>query len=260
MSVINDALKKTQAHLEEKKSEDPVALNEDSGTPPETTPPSDRSAFENLSQRSLPLGPRESETPSPSPSIRKSLATIEKEELERKSQMESLQSQKAAPRKSLFEKHSFLKIALAFSLLCLLSLGGLYVALSNSQPSFLSSLFPEIQKGPGHKNQTQQLVTVFSPANPIPPSASSQNPAFSLSRNSSPRPQTDLPRRTSLNLKGIITLDNKQFALINDGIYEEGSVIQGKKIMRIATDHVALKEEGEDRILTLHIQSESTRP
>ena len=55
-------------------------------------------------------------------------------------------------------------------------------------------------------------------------------------------------------------MGSKEFALINDGIYAEGSMVQGKKIVKIFLDHVDLKDETENQILTLTIQPESKRP
>ena len=46
-------------------------------------------------------------------------------------------------------------------------------------------------------------------------------------------------------------MDSKQLALINDEIYEEGSMVQGKKIMNISLNEVKLLDHG--KITTLKI-------
>ena len=255
MSIINDALKKAQTGLEQKESKEssnPKAPLPDRGLQSspgslETTRPLKRS-----SPQISPEGP--SSTPQPS---RKTLATIEKEALEKRGN-ESPQKFQTQQRSQSYASSRLLKSVLLLLLLCLLSLG-LYIALSQDQ---FRSLLNKIRKSPDNRQSIpQETITVFSPSNPtIDSSDSSSNssptPAVTTSESlPSPAQQKETPV-TSLNLKGIVTMNNKQFALINDGIYEEGSIVQGKRVVKIALDQVELKDDTQGGILTLTIQSE----
>ena len=262
MSIINDALKKTQARLEEKKSQKELSPSE----PPVTKDSTNSNEHSEASQETSSLSGQttsesQSNVTSQKPPIRKTLATIEKEELERKSHMQSLQSQRTTAAKSTYGKRSSLKVVVILFLICFLILGGLYIALSKNQSHFLSSLFLKIKKWKFPGQKSTQVIVVFSPSNPTSALATAVAKASPLSKDSSSKTKTDLPPPApSLNLKGIITIHKKQFAIINDEVYEEGSMILGKKIVKIATDYVDLQEGTGGQITTLHIPPKSPKP
>ena len=53
-------------------------------------------------------------------------------------------------------------------------------------------------------------------------------------------------------IQGIMTKDEKNMALINDKIYEEGQTVMGKEIVSISLDSVQIKDRG--KIKTLKVQ------
>ena len=65
-----------------------------------------------------------------------------------------------------------------------------------------------------------------------------------------PKPQKAAPKDT-LALSGIMTMDNKKVALINNEIYEVGETVQGMKIVDIAPDSVQIKMGGKVKTLKI---------
>ena len=55
----------------------------------------------------------------------------------------------------------------------------------------------------------------------------------------------------SLQLSGILTMNNRRVALINNEIYEQGEMIKNMQIKEIAADHVVLLKDGQTSILKL---------
>ncbi len=58
------------------------------------------------------------------------------------------------------------------------------------------------------------------------------------------------PSALSLVLNGIMTMDNEQFALINNQIYRVGDTVDGKLLINIGTNNVELSDKSEKIILT----------
>lgn len=66
----------------------------------------------------------------------------------------------------------------------------------------------------------------------------------------SPVPQAPpKPKKGAIILSGITLMDGKNYALINDGIYEIGDEIAGSKITKITSDSVELTHWGTTRTL-----------
>ena len=65
-------------------------------------------------------------------------------------------------------------------------------------------------------------------------------------------PSTTSPSTTSssvLNVSGILSNDNHNVALINDTIYEEGSIINGIKIVKINLDAITIERDGKEETI-----------
>ncbi len=269
MSIINEALKKAQTELEEKKSRESPSSDLPTLKDPQSSPSTPGPQQKDLrgangtirSDQDLksPPSPPSSQQPA-----RKTLATIEKEELKKQETLESLQRSKTPETsRALYANPHFLKVIFLFLFICSLSLGGLYVVLS--QDSFRSFLNKTFHTQAHRQSIPHETITVFSPSNPtVDSSGSSPNsvltPVVATSDSLPPPAKQKMAPTTSLNLKGIVTMNNKQFALINDGIYEEGSIVQGKRVVKIALDQVELKDDTKGGILTLTIQAEHAAP
>ena len=59
------------------------------------------------------------------------------------------------------------------------------------------------------------------------------------------------PAPGTLTLKGVMTMNDKQVALINDGIYEVGQEIDGKRIVSISINKVEVDQGGTITTLTV---------
>jgi len=61
----------------------------------------------------------------------------------------------------------------------------------------------------------------------------------------------DVPKRQKgeVVLYGITVMDGKQFALINDGIYEVGDIVDGAEVTRITAQSVVVNQKGKTKIL-----------
>ncbi len=213
MSIINDALKKVQANLQQKDSSQQSTATPSIKSSPEKQP---------------------ANTPSNPPSvkpIRKTLATIEQEEIQKK-----LQEQKKLQtlRKHARRKSSYVKLFLQFIFFVILLIG-----ISMGACLYIPKYFPQFSFFLKRNNTLTHLKTKLTSFVPQKSTAS-------------PHPSSPVQSpENALTLKGIITMNNKQSALINDEIYEEGSMVQGKEITNISLDEVKLLDNG--KIITLTI-------
>ena len=231
MSIINDALKKVQTNLAAKDAAVPL-LEQKS---PEVTPP-----------------PKTEPSPAVAPPL-KTLATIEQEQKEKESQLKRLQESMTQKRSSPLTK--FLKISFLIVFLICSTFTFLYVSGYFKEIPFAKK-FPQISTLA--KSSKQRIISMLH--KPSSPKSTAPNPALSFWPNS---PETFSPNSAAnispaqkmssenLVLKGIITKNNHQVALINDGIYEEGSTIEGIKVKSISLKEVKLLDG--DRTITLTI-------
>lgn len=62
-------------------------------------------------------------------------------------------------------------------------------------------------------------------------------------------PKPPQPKKDELILSGVVEMDGKNFALINNEFYEVGEKAAGRKITKITTDSVEILEKGKTRII-----------
>ncbi len=236
MSIINDALKKVQSSLNNKDVAIPLAEQ----TPAQTAPPQQPKA-----------------EPSPAaPPPPKTLTSIEREqkekELELKRQQELMAPKRPSPPTKLL-KISFFIFLFVCSALAFLYLSGYFKKLSfpkkfpqistltKSFNQKITSLLPESSSSKsGSSNPVAPLGTIsYEVSSPV------SNANTSSQKNISPK---------NFILKGIITRNNHQAALINDDIYEEGSTIGETKVISISSQEVKLLDG--DQAITLRIEGE----
>ena len=234
MSIINDALKKVQSSLENKDAAVPLAEQTPVQAPPEQQP--------------------KTELPIIVPPPPKTLTIIEleqkKKKLELERQEELLAQKRSSPLPKLL-KISFFIFLFACSILASLYFSG-YLKKHSSLPKFpqistLTKSFNEkitsLQHGsspskPGSSNSTPLLETIS-----FQPSSWVSNEKTSSAKKTSPK---------NFVLRGIITKNNHQAALINDEIYEEGSMIGETKVVSISFQEVKLLDG--DQTITLRIE------
>ncbi len=205
MSIINDALKKTQDSLNKAESSS-----------------------------------NEEEASKNQPTTKKTLASIEQEELNKKQNAApGNQSDKNARQKNeaslLHQSPNLLLIFIFF-----ISLLGTIVFYLPQYPkimTFLSKSFKSITpRSKPISDKKFQLSFPFPRANTT--AAAPKTAAGKEKKN-----------ETGLHLQGIVTMDNKQFALFNDDIYEAGAEIQGKKILNVSANQVQIQDG--DKIITM---------
>lgn len=63
---------------------------------------------------------------------------------------------------------------------------------------------------------------------------------------------TERKKVNGLLLEGVITQNGKQFALINNEVYQEGSIVQGKKILSISLEKVILLDSAGSTITLIN--------
>lgn len=231
MSIINEALKKVQRSLDQKDASLPLLEQK----PSHVTPPEPPKA-----------------EPSASAAPLKTLATIEQEqkESELKRQPQLMPQGRPSSLTKLLKTYFFIFL-FACSVLAFLYFAGYLKEIPFSQK------FPRISAPP--KSLNQHIKALF----PRPSSSSSigLNPVVSsgtiFPKVSSLGSQEDTSSGKKASpknfvLKGIITKNNHQVALINDGIYEEGSTIEGVKVTSISSKEVTLMDG--ERTITLTIE------
>ncbi len=57
------------------------------------------------------------------------------------------------------------------------------------------------------------------------------------------------PQKGEIILSGIVEMDKKSFALINNEFYETGEMVQGAKITKITTDSIEILQKGQARTI-----------
>ncbi len=181
------------------------------------------------------------------PPPQKTLATIEQEQKEKELELKRQQESMAQRRPSSLRK--LLKISFFIFLFVSSILTFLYL-LSYLKEIPFSKKFPQISILAKSFNQKiASLLHEFSSSksdslNPVAPAGMTSS-AASSQKKISPK---------NLVLKGIITKNNHQAALINDEIYEEGSMIGEMKVISISFQEVKLLEG--DQTITLRIKGE----
>ena len=201
MSIINDALKKVQSNLPP----------EESTTGPADTPLTNSS-----------LAPAQ-----------KTLATLEQEELAKKSAALTQQSPQTAPvTKSIPpQRRSRGALALAFLIVSLTAAG--FVSWEN----------------PAIRIPVKRLLKKIYDFSLLSARSATRHPV--VTQEISP-PNRASKVSAEIVLQGIMTMNNKQVALINDEIYEKGSVVQGKKILNIFSDRIELEDQDKRLTITLY--------
>ena len=215
MSIINEALKKVQTNLNKKDTVVPLQEQK----PPQATTPQHPKA----------------EPPPAIQTPRKTLATIEQEEKEKELQLKKLQESMPQRRSSPLTK--LLKISFFIFLLVCLSTFAFFHFSDNLKKSPFSKKFPQILVLA--KSLNQSIVSLLHR-----PSSSK-----SVKSNSASSRKKISPKK--FILKGILTINNHQVALINDSIYKEGSMIGNIKVIRISSKEVKLLDG--DQTITLTI-------
>lgn len=226
MSIIHDALKKTQAQLSKQNSPDPE-----------------------------PAGSSEFQSSKDVSKIYEKLYT--KTETPRGPASRPLRASDAAagiePRK--FSKKIFYPILAVLILSGIL--GGAYSYLKFRRPSLLTvwqadwdRILTQIKnqiffETPAHSSKPAQLPALApeetSAVTPAPPS----DPKEKTTSVTPPKP-------AELVLNGIMMMDNEKAALINNRIYHVDDEIEGKKVVNITLDKVELEEAGQ--IITLRVK------
>ncbi len=227
MSIINDALKKTQEKLKQ-------AADGTNSTAP-TQP------------------------------VKKTLATIEQEEKDRQ-QREAHQkpaapsaSQTAAKPASSFSKATLLLFVLLIcagilAYICypqykskIPNIKRMFAKFFHHQNSGLSSIQLETKK------QLPKIVSLSASKPAIGQVSMSQSPtSVQTTLPTASNNSTQTTKIPGLVLKGILKQDNKNTALINDSVYEEGSTVLERKILKIESDRVELSDNGKVEILTIN--------
>ena len=64
-------------------------------------------------------------------------------------------------------------------------------------------------------------------------------------------PTPPQPKKGELILSGIVEMDGKNFALINNEFYEKGETVEGAKITRITTDSINILQKNKQRTIKI---------
>ncbi len=62
-------------------------------------------------------------------------------------------------------------------------------------------------------------------------------------------PKPPQPKKDELILSGVVEMDGKNFALINNEFYETGEKVSGRTITKITTDSIEVLEKGKTRTI-----------
>ena len=236
MSIINDALKKAQSSLNNKDAAIPLAEQ----TPAQATPPQQPKA----------------EPPPAAPTPQKTLTTIEQEQKEKKCQSKRQQQLMAEKPSSPLIK--LLKISFFIFLFICSALAFLYLSGYSKKLPFPKK-FPQISTLTRSFNQKTTFLlhksssSKSSNSNPTAPFGIFSSEISSPVSNANTSSQKKISPKNFV-LKGIVTKNNHQAALINDDIYEEGSTIGETKIISISSREVKLLDG--DQTITLRIEGE----
>jgi len=244
MSIINDALKKAQENLARKEST--------MSTPPDQQPPAENTGNTNPPQNT------EANSPSPQDNFVKDNLKFIAQQRAKEKQAEQVKLSKTVeeehskpPKDSTTTKKQLHPVVAFFAcLICtVIILGAVYFALDQFGISPLKqlkyTLNPAIRKAKQTIHQIQSTQNVQTITLTPAPEA---KPVPVL------HPEKEKPgqKYAQLVLTGIVTMNDRRVALINNEIYEIGDFVDGRKIVTIAIDKVELQDE--NGIITLPVK------
>ncbi len=207
MSIINEALRKTQANFNDLKTKTIAVANDQ--------PSAGHKIWQQPAEQPSPAG-----TPA-APWIQPATASMPVREV----------------KQSFSKRARWYLIVLAETL----TLGLIVWTLFIIQPRLFRSSYqhrtssPLIEPGPVAARQPAPVI-------PVPPET---------------RIPASTPAKNNLALKGIVMDQNKMVALIDNGIYEAGDYVDGKRISRITLDKVELLDG--DKIIILNVRGQGGR-
>ncbi|MFA5087450.1 MAG: hypothetical protein WC552_00280 [Candidatus Omnitrophota bacterium] len=223
MSIINDALKKTQDNLKNEKE------GEKTSPPTEgISTPAQQNAFlkENLQHIAA-----------------AKLQNAASENLGQKTVFDPGQDNSVKLSRATSRQPSSQKSIVIAGLFLILSISAAVYSF-DSQREQLKKVFPSLAKNLSRKS---------SPRTSPPKNVSTAN--INLQKVLPLLPQSSQETANTFTLNGIATVDDRQMALINNEIYEEGDRVDGKEIISISLDKVEIKDN--DKIIILNVKNKN---
>jgi hypothetical protein len=112
-------------------------------------------------------------------------------------------------------------------------------------------LYLRMQKN--HQPKHLAEIVTAAPVKVAPPKVVS-TPVPTPPASTTPAPVAPTPAakpKPVLNIQGVMAQGSKNVALINDGIYEEGSVVEGQKILKISLNAITVEHDGHQEIIPI---------
>ena len=147
------------------------------------------------------------------------------------------------------EKSQFSSWFLIIVSLIILGFSGnlILLQIQKKHPEFLSRIhlnfsFKFLKK----ESPPKPLAQVIIPQEPIAPKIT-PTPVEASTPPTNPAP----PPPIVLNIQGIMANNNQNVVLINNNVYEEGSVINGQKIVKISLDAITVEHNGQQEVIQI---------